>query len=313
MLKIGLDVMGGDFAPRNTVMGAIDAFIQKRGDIQIYLFGDEKAIAGICFERNFNPGNFVIVNCSQVVSFTDHPVKAFIKKKDSSIAVGFRMLADKKLDAFIGAGNTGAMMTGCCTSFKLMSGLSRPSLSVEIPNISGKKMLLLDVGFNSDCRPEMLYRFGILGDLYAKSVFDIDRPRVSLLNIGAESTKGNSVAKGAYELMQESGSYNFIGNVEADHIFTQDVTDVVVTDGFSGNIFLKQAESIYDMACIRGINDEYLDGFNYELYGGTPVLGIPALVIVGHGRSTAFAIKNMILKAADILRSKLMDKFNIFA
>lgn len=312
MLKIGLDAMGGDFAPLNAVLGAIEASQHK--DIQIYLFGDETAITGILKENKVNPGSFVVVPCSQVIEFSDHPVSSFIKKKDSSISRGFEMLASGEIDAFASAGNTGAMMAGCSTVLKLVGRINRPCISVELPLTSGKKVLLLDVGFNSDCRPENLLQFSVLGSIYAQSVMKIKKPKVALLNIGEEKEKGTLVLKEAYSLLQENEYINFVGNVESDKIFTVDgVADVVVTDGFTGNVMLKQAESIYSMVQTRKIKDDYLEQFNYELYGGTPVLGVSSAVIIGHGRSTPLAIRNMIFKAEEVLNNNLIENFNIFA
>ncbi|MBR2948118.1 MAG: phosphate acyltransferase [Bacteroidales bacterium] len=312
MLRIGLDAMGGDYAPLYAVLGAMEASQHK--DIKLYLFGDETAITGILKERNINPGSFVVVNCSQVIEFSDHPVSSFIKKKDSSISRGFQMLANGEIDAFASAGNTGAMMAGCSTILKLVGRINRPCISVELPLPNGKKVLLLDVGFNSECRPENLLQFAFLGSVYARTVMKVDNPKVALLNIGEEKEKGTLVLKEAYSLISDNENLNFIGNIEPDKLFTlPDLADVVVTDGFTGNIFLKQAESIYSMVEQRAIKDSYLEQFNYELYGGTPVLGVSSAVIIGHGRSTPKAIANMIFKAEEVLKSNLIDNFNIFA
>lgn len=313
MLKIGLDVMGGDFAPVNEVKGAIQALTQSNGDFQIVLFGDEKAITGVCESVGFDSGNFIIVDCPEHISAQDTPTLAIMNKRKSSLVMGLNMLSAKEIDAFASTGNTGAMMVGCCTMLKMITNVIRPCISVELPNISGKKSILLDVGFNADCRPDQLLQFGWLGHVYAKSVFGIDNPRVALLNIGAEKGKGTLVAKEACELMSHVIEYNFVGNIEADKIFTEDIADVIVTDGFSGNIVLKQAESFYDVALKRGVNDEFINRFNYELYGGTPVLGTSSVVIIGHGRSTPNAIAHMILNAENVLKCKLIENFSIFA
>lgn len=310
-LKIGLDAMGGDFAPRNVVLGAIEASTNR--DIQIYLFGDESSITGICNEVGFDSGNFVIVDCPERILFSDHPVSSLYKKRRSSIAVGFDMLSRGEISAFASAGNTGAMMTGCSLSLRLVDRVLRPCISVELPLLSGRKVLLLDVGFNSDCRPDILLQFGMLGKIYAQSVMNVAEPKVALLNIGAESGKGNLSVKEAYTLFRATDRYHFIGNIEPDGIFTEKEVDVVVTDGFTGNLFLKQAESLYNIVKARGIEDAYLDSFNYELYGGTPVLGISSVVIIGHGRSTPRAIANMIFKAESVLKCKLIDNFSTFA
>lgn len=313
MLRIGLDAMGGDFAPGNEVSGAMDALERGGGGFEVYLFGDEQAIAGACSRIGCSSGNFVIVHCPERITFADHPAMSVTKKTGSSLVRGFSMLAAGEIDAFAGTGNTGAMMTACCTKLGLVYGIHRPCISVELPGLSGQKMLMLDVGFNSDCRPEQYCHFAWLGTVYARAVFGVREPRVALLNIGGESGKGNLVAREAYRLMSDLPDCNFVGNIESDRLFTVNCADVVVTDGFTGNIVLKQAESFYEIASARGIHDSYIDRFNYEEYGGTPVLGVSSPVIIGHGRSTPRAIANMILKAENVLNCGLTEKFNIFA
>lgn len=312
-LRIGLDAMGGDFAPDNEVSGALEALVGSGGRFQIYLFGDEKAIAGVCDRIGCSSGNFIIVHCPEKITFADHPAMSVARKVRSSLVRGFEMLASGEIDAFAGTGNTGAMMTACCTKLSLVHGVHRPCISVELPGMAGQRILLLDVGFNAECRPEQYCHFAWLGSVYAQSVMGVKAPRVALLNIGGESGKGHIVAREAYRLMSDSQDYRFIGNTEPDSLFTTDRADVVVTDGFTGNIFLKQAEGFYEIASARGIHDRYIDRFNYEEYGGTPVLGVSSTVIIGHGRSTPRAIANMILKAENVLNCGLIEKFNIFA
>ncbi len=313
MLRIGLDAMGGDFAPVNEVKGAIEALSQSNGDLQIVLFGDKQSITGVCESVGFDSGNFIIVDCSERILFHDSPALSFAHKKNSSIVVGFEWLASGKIDAFAGTGNTGAMMVGCYSKLKLVANMVRPCIAVEMPNISGKRSILLDIGFNADCRPDQLVQFGWIGHVYAKTVFGITHPRVALLNIGEEPNKGTLVAREAYHLMSNLSDYHFIGNIEAGKFFTDDVADVVVTDGYCGNIFLKQAEAYYDIARRRGINDDFINRFNYELYGGTPVLGVSSVVIIGHGRSSAHAVARMILNAENVCKCKLIENFTIFA
>lgn len=312
-LRIGLDAMGGDFAPGNEVSGALEALERSGGGFEVYLFGDEKAITGACDRMGCSPGNFVIVHCPDRITFEDHPAMSVTGKTQSSLVRGFDMLASGEIDAFAGTGNTGAMMTACCTRLSLVHGVHRPCISVELPGLSGQRILLLDVGFNAECRPEQYCHFAWLGSVYARSVFGVREPRVALLNIGGESGKGHIIAREAWRLMSDTQDYRFVGNIEPDTLFTTDRTDVVVTDGFTGNIFLKQAEGFYEIASARGIHDPYIDRFNYEEYGGTPVLGVSSTVIIGHGRSTPRAIANMILKAENVLNCGLIENFNIFA
>ena len=306
--------MGGDFAPNNVILGAIEAYSYIGTDTKIFLIGDEKKITEVCQHYGLDSGNFVIVHAPETIGMGEHPVRAFLKKKQSSLVVGFNMLAAGKIDVFASAGNTGAMMAGSSTSLKLVGRITRPCISVELPLPSGKKVLLLDVGFNSECRPENLLQFAVLGTIYAQTIMKVDNPKVALLNIGEEKEKGTLVLKESYSLLRDNEYVNFVGNIEPDKLFTiSDAADVVVTDGFTGNIFLKQAEAIYSMVEQRAIKDSYLEQFNYELYGGTPVLGVSSTVIIGHGRSTPKAIANMIFKAEEVLRNGLIDNFNIFA
>ena len=308
-MKVGLDAMGGDFAPRNCILGAIDALSQVGPDCSIVLLGDKPKIEELCIEMNFDPGKFEIVHCSQLITMSENPVKAYTKKQDSSIVIGMVMLNRGEINAFASAGNTGAMLAGCVSTLKSLKGIIRPCISVEMPLISGKKTLILDVGFNTDCKPDVLYQFGVLGSIYAKEMMSISRPRVALLNIGEEEERGSMAVKEAYKLMVDSSDFDFVGNIEANQLFTGDMADVVVTDGFSGNILLKQAEGMYDMAKRVGVENEYFDRFNYENYGGTPVLGVPSPVIIGHGASTPLAISNMILQTERALNNRLTVKF----
>ncbi|MFI5222193.1 MAG: phosphate acyltransferase, partial [Bacteroidia bacterium] len=230
-------------------------------------------------------------------------------------AVGFRMLATHKLDAFVSAGNTGAMLVGSMFSVKPIEGVIRPTITALIPRPNGKMGLLLDVGANADCKPDVLNQFGILGSLMMKYVRGIDNPKVGLLSIGEEKEKGNLVTVSAHQIMAESGSFNFIGNVEGRDLLT-DKADVIVCEGFTGNVVLKTIESVYEIMKLRGINDEYFDSMNYENYGGLPILGVNAPVIIGHGISSAKAFKNMLFSARDVINSKLckiiQESFNNF-
>ena len=308
-MRIGLDAMGGDFAPRNCILGAMGALPQKGPDCNIVLLGDRPKIEDICNKMGFDSDKFEIVHCSQFIRMDENPVRAYIKKQDSSIAVGMVLLNKGELNAFASAGNTGAMLAGCVSTFRPLAGVIRPCISVEMPLINGKKSLILDVGFNTDCKPDVLYQFGVLGSIYAKEMMSIAKPRVALLNIGEEEDRGSMAVKEAYKLMIDSSDFDFVGNIEANQLFTGDIADVIVTDGFSGNILLKQAEGMYDMARRVGVENEYFGRFNYEDYGGTPVLGVPSPVIIGHGASTPLAISNMILQTERALNNGLIDKF----
>jgi glycerol-3-phosphate acyltransferase PlsX len=237
----------------------------------------------------------------------EHPTKALKEKPQSSISIGFHLLKNEQIDAFISAGNTGAMMVGTFYSIKAIEGVQRPTISTLVPRENGGYGLLLDVGINADCKPENLSQFAILGSLYSKHILNIDNPRVGLLNIGEEEGKGNLLAMATYPLLKENKQVNFIGNIEGRDIFT-DKADVIVCEGFTGNVVLKMAESFHEVAVRRNIQDEYLDKFNFEAYGGTPVLGVSKPVIIGHGISQGLAFKNMIQLAKQINESKLLEK-----
>jgi len=188
-------------------------------------------------------------------------------------------------------------------------GVIRPCITSTLPTLDDKKTVLLDVGSNADCKPDVLYQFGVLGSVYSEYVYDVKKPRVALLNIGEEPTKGNSVSIEAHKLLAESKEINFVGNIESRDLFLGKA-DVIVCDGFTGNIVLKEAEGIYYLLKKRGIKDSYFDKFNYENYGGTPVLGVKGNVVIGHGVSNAKAIKNMLLHSYEVAKSGLSNKIN---
>ena len=305
-MKIGFDIMGGDYAPKEAIIGAINALKDLTNGERLVLFGDEEQAKSMIASNGVDASLFDYVNTTEIIGMGEHPTKAISQMKDSSIAVGFRHLATKQIDAFISAGNTGAMLVGSMFSVRAVEGVIRPSITTIIPRPSGKFGLLLDVGANADCRPDVLYQFGILGSLMMKHVYGIDNPKVGLLSIGEEKEKGNLVTISTHQLMEESAPFHFIGNVEGRD-FLSDKADVIVCEGYTGNIVLKTFESVYYVMKKRGINDEYFDSLNYENYGGTPILGINAPVIIGHGISNAKAFKNMILSARDVVNSKLVD------
>ena len=300
--------MGGDYAPSAVVKGAIAAHAELDSDSKIILFGDQTQIEQILREENLPTDTFEIVPTTQVIEMGDHPAQAFTKKPDSSIAVGFGHLLHKKIDGFASAGSTGAMMVGCMYTVKQISGVIRPAISSTIPTITGIPSLLLDVGLNVDCKPDVLHQYGIIGNIYAKNVLGIREPRVALLNIGEEKEKGNLQTKATYEMMAESSAFHFVGNIEAKHLFTGDIADVIVCDGFVGNTILKQAEGFYEITKAQGVHDSFIERLNYERVGGTPVLGINGAVIIGHGCSSPLAIKNMILQTEKTVKADLVNK-----
>ena len=308
MLKIGIDAMGGDYAPTAVVQGALMALAEIDAKSGIVLFGDRAEIERLLLASGEPEDRFTIVATTEVIGMSDHPAQAFAKKSDASIVVGFKYLAAKKIDGFASAGNTGAMMVGCMHAIKPIEGVIRPGISSTLPTLQGGHAILMDVGLNVDCKPEVLHQYGMIGSVYAKSVLGIQKPRVALLNIGEEREKGNLQTRAAYELMEGSDRFHFVGNIEAKQLLTGEIADVIVCDGFVGNTILKQAEGFHAMAQQRNLKDEYIDQLNYENIGGTPVLGIHAPVIVGHGSSTSLAIKNMILQTEKAIRAALPEQ-----
>jgi glycerol-3-phosphate acyltransferase PlsX len=300
--------MGGDFAPNNIVQGAIDACPRIGADAQLVLFGDRRQITDYCENAGFDHSRFEIVHTSEVIEMGDHPAKAFQQKTDSSIVVGFKALAEQTIDGFASAGSTGAMLAGAMYTIHPVEGIIRPAIAGDAPLLTGGRALILDVGLNADCKPEVLYQYGILGSIYAHLMNGLDTPRVALLNIGAEEEKGNLVARETFKLMKNSADFHFAGNIEAHNLFSGKDADVIVTDGFAGNIVLKQAEAMYRMAKKRNIDDAFFNRFNYELYGGTPVLGVNAPIIIGHGASTPLAVTNMILQTERAIQVQLAAK-----
>lgn len=307
-MKIGIDMMGGDYAPLQTMKG-IGQYLQD-GEAHLVLIGNEEKITPLLAENNLPEGKYTIVHAPQVIDMHEHPTKALKEKQQSSIAVGFQLLGTDKIDAFISAGNTGAMLVGSLYALKPVEGILRPTISTVIPKENGKTGLLLDVGLNSDCKPEQLNQFAVMGTIYAQNVLGIENPRVALLNIGEEEGKGNLLAQATFPLLKENSKINFVGNVEGRDIFL-DKADIMVCDGFTGNIILKLAESLFEITREKNINHEYFEQFNFENYGGTPVLGISKPVIIGHGISKARSFNNMILLAQKMIYTSVMSKMNI--
>ena len=300
--------MGGDFAPEAAVQGAVLALEAIGPDSRIVLFGDEAKIKAVLEAEGCSAERFDIVATTEVIEMGDHPAKAFQAKADSSITVGFGYLAKGAIDGFASAGSTGAMMVGSMYAVKPIEGVIRPAISSIVPTIAGRPALLLDVGLNVDCKPEVLAQYGLIGSIYAEAVLGIGKPRVAVLNIGEEETKGNAQTKATYELLKEDGRINFVGNVEGSYIFTGQVADVIVCDGFVGNTVLKMAEGLYRINKKLVGGNAFWDAMNYENVGGTPVLGVNAPVIIGHGISSARAIKSMILSTEQCIKADLTVK-----
>lgn len=305
-MRIGLDAMGGDFAPKATILGAILAQKELSEQDRIILFGNKDVIIEHLYDNGASADDFDIVDAREVIDMHDKPIRAIQNKPNSSIALGFSYLKEGKIDAFASAGNTGVMLVGTMYSVGVMDGIIRPCLAALLPKVSGGLTVLVDVGVNPDAKPEQLYQFAALGSFYAKYALDMEDPKVGLLNIGEEEEKGNVQSQAAIKLMKGSKDFNFIGNAEPMEIFN-DNFDVIVCDGFIGNLIMKQSEAFARVMVKEGMKSNFLKNCNYEKYGGLPLLGANEVVIIGHGVSNERAIKSMILQSKTIYNSKINE------
>ncbi len=305
-MNIALDMMGGDFAPEELVKGVRD-YLSDKPAVTVSLIGDEQQLVPLLAQYHIPADAYRLVPSTEVIEMNEHPLKALKGKPNSSIAIGFHLLSTGKTDAFISAGNTGAMLIGSLYTIKPIEGVQRPTIGTIVPMENGATGLLLDVGANADCKAEHLNQFATLGSLYAKYILGIDSPRVGLINIGEEEGKGNVLAQTTYPLLKENNQINFIGNVEGRDVFL-DHADVLVCEGFTGNVILKLAESLHGIMERQNVHTEYFDRFNFEDYGGTPVLGVNKPVIIGHGISRAKAYTNMLRLAEKMISTKLLEK-----
>jgi len=305
-MNIGLDMMGGDFAPLEAVKG-VQQYLAESTTATLFLIGNKEQINLLLQEYQVPTDRINVIHADQVIGMHEHPTKALKEKQQSSIAIGFHLLASGKTDAFISAGNTGAMLVGALFSIKAVEGVLRPTISTIIPKENGGAGILLDVGLNADCKPEQLNQFAVMGSVYAQLILGIENPRVGLMNVGEEEGKGNLLAQATYPLLKENKQINFIGNMEGRDVLV-DKADVMVCEGFTGNIILKLAETLYEISHRRQLKDEYFDRFNFENYGGTPVLGVAKPVIIGHGISGAKAFNNMIKVAEKMIEKDVLGK-----
>jgi glycerol-3-phosphate acyltransferase PlsX len=283
------------------------AFKELPENTTLVLIGDREQIASVCAQHSISLDNFEIIHASQQIGMGEYPIKAFAQKTDSSIVVGFKLLREGNIDSFASAGNTGAMLVGAMQVIKSVPGIIRPAIAASIPRMSDKPTLLLDVGINPDCRPDVLYQYAVIGKIYARDIFGIAEPRIGLLNIGSEEEKGNLLTKATFQAMKDSSDFAFYGNVEGNDIFGEKV-DVIVCDGFVGNVMLKEAEAFYSLIRKRKIQDPFFEKFNFVNYGGTPVLGVNAPVIIAHGISNDIAVKNMILHSIEVVKADITSK-----
>jgi glycerol-3-phosphate acyltransferase PlsX len=317
-IKIAVDAMGSDEAPLNDVSGAVIAAELKPDVLEIILVGKEKLISEELQKHKVKLKNISIVNAGEVVTMEDSPTESLKTKPDSSISVGINLVKEKKADAFISAGNTGAVMTASILKLGRIEGVGRPTIGSIFPSDVGKTMVF-DVGASVDCKAKHLLEYAIMGNIYMKNIYNVSNPRIGLLSVGEEKTKGDSLTLETYELLEKSG-LNFIGNVEGRDIL-RGKAEVIVCDGFVGNVILKFAEGVLDV--IKGkfkayaaqgffkklwigmmygtLKNVVLKDFDYQEYGGVPLLGINGITIIGHGKSSPIAIKNMILKAEEMV------------
>lgn len=305
-MDIALDMMGGDFAPVELVKAVRD-YISEKTPAHLSLIGDEQQLKLLLDQHQVPQAAYRVIPSTEVIGMHEHPLKALKGKPNSSIAIGFGLLASGKTDAFISAGNTGAMLIGSLFTIKPIEGIQRPTIGTIVPMENGATGLLLDVGANADCKAEHLDQFAVLGSLYAKYILGIEKPRVGLINIGEEEGKGNVLVQTTYPLLKANRQIHFIGNVEGRDVFL-DRADVLVCEGFTGNVILKLAESLHGIMERQNVHTEYFDRFNFEDYGGTPVLGVNKPVIIGHGISRAKAYKNMLVLAHKMISTKLLEK-----
>lgn len=327
-IRIAVDAMGGDFAPKNEIEGALLAInsLESTSPIEIILLGNETEIKETMETMNIRNDNISIVHTNEVITMHDDPVVAIKTKRDSSMIKSIELLKENKVDAFISAGNTGAMLTTSTLLLGRIEGVTRPSIGTFLPTMTPNPTLLIDAGATVDCQARFLYEYAIMGSIYYKEIMKIDNPTVGLLNVGEEKSKGTTTLIEAYKLLESNKNINFLGNIEGRDIL-QGKTNLVICDGYVGNVILKLAESFFivvkhaikQFAEVSFLNKlkaglaypvlkEVFSQFNYEIYGGVPLLGVQGIVIIGHGSSTPLAIKNMILSAVNSFKNDICNK-----
>lgn len=308
MIKVAVDAMGGDFAPKVAIEGAIQARKEMGADTAIILFGQEEiikpALAGFGISESLIP----VVHAPEVIGMEEHGTSAIKSKQESSIVKGIGAVAQGKVDVFASAGNTGAVMVGSVFILKPIDGVLRPGIAGFLPKEKGNTYrITLDVGANAECKPEVLAQFAEIGSIVTKQLYKISNPRVGLMSLGTEEGKGTTITQAAYNLIKDNKRVNFVGNIEGRNVF-DDTCDVIVCDGYVGNVMLKMGESIYPFLKSRGFVDEFVELFNWENVGGSPIVGINGNIVIGHGASNAKAIKNMIKVSADLAKADLVNQ-----
>ena len=321
--RIVVDAMGGDFAPANAVLGALEAYYENKS-FDLFLVGRKKQIEEVLTANKLSLHTESIMNADEVIEMKDSPAASLKIKPNSSIVIGAQLVRDKKADAFVSAGNTGAMMTASTLIIGRIPGLGRPTIGAEMPNVNGI-CYLYDVGASKDSKPTHLFEYAVMGTIFAKVMGGVPNPKVGVLSMGEEDGKGNDVSEAAGKLLRES-NLNFIGNVEGRDILAGNV-DVVVCDGFVGNIILKFGESVPKLLkhlLTKTAESNFIDkiliglsknalkkslkSLDYQEYGGVPLLGVNGISIIGHGSSSILAIKNMVLRANEMHKKNLLSK-----
>ena len=324
MTTIALDAMGGDHAPRVEVEGAILA--AREYDVRMLLVGVEAAVRNELTRQRYRGNSIEVVNASEVITMRDTPSQAFRRKKDSSLHVAAHLVRDGKAEALVSAGNTGAAMTVARFVLGTLPSVDRPALAAAFPNMKEKVSVILDVGANVDSKAHQIEQFAVMGEIYYRTIFGVRRPRVALLSIGEEEMKGNELTREAFNRLKQNTSVNFVGNVEGRDVFRGNV-DVIVCDGFIGNVALKISEGVAEhiggmlkkaiksslasqigYALSRRAFNDFRKRTDYSEYGGAPLLGVRGITIIGHGRSNANAVKNAIRVAAEMCRSRVNEK-----
>lgn len=323
--KIAIDAMGSDFAPHNDVVGALQAFNEKK-DFELFLVGDKEQIIDTLKKNNFELPEGNIVHAPEQIKMSENPTTAVRTKKNSSLVVGATLVKEKKADAFVSAGNTGAVLTASTLIMGRIPGVGRPTIGASFPNGKNKFTLLFDAGASVDSKPQHLLEYAAMGTIFSKEIYKVENPTIGLLSVGEEEEKGNELTFAAHKLLKES-KLNYIGNVEGRDVLNGNV-DVIVCDGFVGNIILKFGESVIGLLkskiksyaeggilnkikalVTKGVLNESLKDMDYQYHGGVPLLGVNGISIIGHGSSTPLAIKNMVLRAKEMYDLNILQKF----
>lgn len=306
-MRIAIDAMGGDYAPMPNVEGVKLALEELPADSVVVMVGDKATLEKASESIGLDDSRVEIYHAADTIPMGVHATKALTRHPEASIPIGYKLLKSKEIDAFSSCGNTGAMLVGALFSIKAIEGIIRPGLAGVIPKEKGGHGIMMDIGANADCRPDVLVQFAELAALYAYHVLGLENPKVGLINLGEEEEKGTLLTQSAYQLMKINNKINFIGNLQGGDIFN-DKADVIVCDGFTGNVLLKFAESIYSMLKERNFSDPFFDQMDFKRVGGSPVLGINGNVIIGHGISDKHAVKGMVVQSYNMAKSRINEK-----